>query len=115
MGALKADNYRGCSSWIESTPIDLNAQDPGIRQQDFLQMTEDENGSKWDVLSLSLVLNFVPDPRERGTGILLARISLTPHVSREDVAAGSPVSWHFACAFGLLVRNGWYHLGPDLC
>jgi len=77
VGALKADNYRGCSSWIESTPIDLNAQDPGIRQQDFLQMTEDENGCKWDILSLSLVLNFVPDPRERGTGISLARISLT--------------------------------------
>lgn len=78
MGALKADNYRGCSSWIENTPIDLNASDPGIRQQDFLQMTEDENGSKWDILSLSLVLNFVPDPRERGkhrTGISLAGVS----------------------------------------
>ena len=73
MGALKADNYRGCSSWIENTPIDLNAQDPGIRQQDFLQMTEDENGCKWDVLSLSLVLNFVPDPRERGVRSYLQR------------------------------------------
>ena len=68
VGALKADNYRGCSSWIENTPIDLNAQDPGIRQQDFLQMKGDENACGWDVLSLSLVLNFVPDPRERGTG-----------------------------------------------
>jgi len=68
VGALKPDNYRGCCSWIENTPIDLNAQDPGIRQQDFLQMEEDENACKWDVLSLSLVLNFVPDPRERGTG-----------------------------------------------
>ena len=68
VGALKADNYRGCSSWIENTPIDLNAQDPGIRQQDFLQMRGDENACEWDVLSLSLVLNFVPDPRERGTG-----------------------------------------------
>jgi len=112
VGALKADNYRGCSSWIESTPIDLNAQDPGIRKQDFLQMAEDENDCKWDVLSLSLVLNFVPDPRERGTGILLARTSLILHVFREDVAAGSPVSWHFACTFGPLVRNGWYR--PDL-
>ena len=71
---MKADNYRGCSSWIDNTPIDLNAQDPGIRQQDFLQMKEHENASKWDVLSLSLVLNFVAEPRERGTGILLAGI-----------------------------------------
>ena len=33
-------------------------------------MKEDENACKWDVLSLSLVLNFVPDPKERGTRIL---------------------------------------------
>lgn len=79
VGALKADNYRGCSSWIENTPIDLNVQGPGIRQQDFLQMSEDENTCKWDVLSLSLVLNFVPDPRERGRGILFAGIWFTPH------------------------------------
>ena len=67
VGALKADNYRACSSWIENTPIDLNAQDPGIKQQDFLQMAEGENSCRWDVLSLSLVLNFVSEPRERGT------------------------------------------------
>jgi len=72
VGALKADNYRGCHSWIDNTPIDLNAQDPGIRQQDFLQMSEDENASECDVLSLSLVLNFVPDPRERGRMLRLA-------------------------------------------
>ena len=115
VGALKADNYRGCSSWIESTPIDLNAQDPGIKQQDFLQMTEDENGCKWDVLSLSLVLNFTPDPKERGTGILLAKISLILCIFREDAAAGSPVSGRFEWASRPLVRNGWYHSGPDLC
>ena len=78
IGALKADNYRGCFSWIETTPIDLNAQDPGIRQQDFLQMREDENCCEWDVLSLSLVLNFVPDPKERGMRASLAGISFTP-------------------------------------
>lgn len=71
VGALKADNYQGCSSWIDNTPIDLKAQDPKIRQQDFLQMKEDENACRWDVLSLSLVLNFVPDPRERGTKVIL--------------------------------------------
>jgi len=76
VGALKADNYQGCYSWIESMPIDLNAQDPGIGQQDFLQMKEDENACKWDVLSLSLVLNFVPDPRERGRMLRLAHLFL---------------------------------------
>jgi len=92
VGALKADNYRGCSSWIENMPIDLNAQDPGIRQEDFLRMSEDGNTCKWNVLSLSLVLNFVPDPRERGTGILFTGISCPPHVFREDAAVGSLVS-----------------------
>lgn len=72
VGALKADNYRGCHSWIENTPIDLNSKDPGVKQQDFLEMSEDGNAYKWDVLSLSLVLNFVPDPKERGRMLGLA-------------------------------------------
>ncbi|KAF9646839.1 nucleolus protein [Thelephora ganbajun] len=76
VGALEADNYRGCFSWIENTPIDLNAQDPSIRQQDFRRMSEGENTCKWDVLSLSLVLNFVPDPRERGRMLRLAHLFL---------------------------------------
>ena len=92
VGALKADNYQGCRSWIVNTPIDLNAQAPGIKQQDFLQMSEDESACKWDVLSLSLVLNFVPDPRERGREIFLVEISLTLYDSREDASAGSLVS-----------------------
>ena len=40
-------------------------------------MSEDGNACKWDVLSLSLVLNFVPDSKERGTEIFLPRISFT--------------------------------------
>lgn len=92
VGALKSDNYRGCHSWIDNTPIDLNPQDPSIRQQDFLQMSEDENRSKWDALSLSLVLNFVPDPRERGKEIFLLAISSTSHDFREDATVGSLVS-----------------------
>ena len=115
VGALKADNYRGCSSWIDNTPIDLNAQDPGIRQQDFLQMKENENACKWDILSLSLVLNFVPDPRERGAIILLAGVSFTPHIFREDVTVGSLISRRFTYAFGSLVRDGRCRSGLALC
>lgn len=106
VGALKADNYRGCQSWIDNTPIDLNAQHPDIRQQDFLQMPEDENVSKWDVLSISLVLNFLPDPSERGKEIFLAGILFTPHDFREDAAVGPLVSWPPAYPFGPLVRDG---------
>jgi 25S rRNA (adenine2142-N1)-methyltransferase len=29
-------------------------------------MDEDKNREMWDVISLSLVLNFVPEPKDRG-------------------------------------------------
>ncbi|KAG7092191.1 hypothetical protein E1B28_008559 [Marasmius oreades] len=66
VGALKPDNYHSCSSWIETAPIDLNSRHPSILEQDFLLMDEIENAGKWDILSLSLVLNFVPDVFDRG-------------------------------------------------
>lgn len=58
-------------------------------------MSEDKNACKWDVLSLSLVLNFVPDPRERGMyhcGVFVQKYMFTPHDFREDAPAGSFVS-----------------------
>ncbi|EPQ58248.1 hypothetical protein GLOTRDRAFT_114713 [Gloeophyllum trabeum ATCC 11539] len=78
VGALKPDNYASCSSWIEVTPIDLHSQHPSIREQDFLQMDEVEHAEKWDLISLSLVLNFVPDAHDRGRMLRLARTMLRP-------------------------------------
>jgi 25S rRNA (adenine2142-N1)-methyltransferase len=47
--------------------IDLNSQGPGILQQDFLQRQLPVNESElFDIISLSLVLNFVPTPQDRG-------------------------------------------------
>ncbi|KZT44093.1 hypothetical protein SISSUDRAFT_1013156 [Sistotremastrum suecicum HHB10207 ss-3] len=66
VGALLPDNYRSCASWIDVTPIDLHSRHPAILEQDFLQMDDASNMEKWDILSLSLVLNFVPDAHERG-------------------------------------------------
>lgn len=66
VGALKPDNYASCSSWIDVLPIDLRSQYPGIREQDFLMMDQVANAGKWDIISLSLVVNFVPDPKDRG-------------------------------------------------
>ena len=66
MGALLPDNYASCSSWIDNTPIDLRSRHPSIREQDFLLMDEDEHREKWDAISLSLVVNFVPEARDRG-------------------------------------------------
>lgn len=66
VGALTPNNYRSCSSWLECTSIDLHSRHPSIQEQDFLLLDEDENHEQWDVISLSLVLNFVPRPKERG-------------------------------------------------
>jgi len=47
--------------------MDLRSRHPSILEQDFLLMDEDEHRAKWDVVSLSLVVNFVPEPKDRGT------------------------------------------------
>lgn len=47
-------------------PIDLHSRHPGITEQDFLLLDQKENHQKWDAISLSLVLNFVPVPSDRG-------------------------------------------------
>ncbi|KAG6832723.1 hypothetical protein H0H92_012295 [Tricholoma furcatifolium] len=77
IGALKPDNYSACTSWIDSTPMDLRSRHPSIIEQDFLQIDVEEHRQKWDIISLSLVLNFVPEPRDRGRMLLLAHDILT--------------------------------------
>ncbi|KAG8865316.1 hypothetical protein FRB96_000206 [Tulasnella sp. 330] len=67
VGALEPDNYGSCSSWIDSHPIDLRSRHPGIRKQDFMLLDKAVNCAKWDIISLSLVLNFVGDAHDRGT------------------------------------------------
>lgn len=82
VGALKPDNYDSCSAWIDVHPIDLRSRDSRIMEKDFLDIDLDAqwegtevgkekvkgvvNREGWDVVSLSLVVNFVPDVRDRG-------------------------------------------------
>ena len=67
MGAVKHDNYHSCASWIDVTPIDLHSRHPSILEQDFLRMDQGHHREAWDIISVSLVLNFVPDGKDRGT------------------------------------------------
>lgn len=68
VGALRTDNACSRSGLFEVTRIDLRAQTPGIAQQDFnerpLPQAEQD---KFDVISLSLVLNYIPDMSGRGS------------------------------------------------
>lgn len=61
VGAL-AHNY-SIVKWIKATPIDLRPRLPGILKADFLTYKPNR---QFDILCLSLVLNFVGDPLDRG-------------------------------------------------
>lgn len=67
IGALRPDNLAARQAWISNTPIDLNSRHPEIEAQDFLtrpRACSDED--RFDLISCSLVLNFVPSPNDRG-------------------------------------------------
>ncbi|KAG5645875.1 hypothetical protein DXG03_005022 [Asterophora parasitica] len=78
VGALKPDNYRSCSSWVDTTPMDLRSRHPSILEQDFFRLQSEEHREKWDLISLSLVLNFVPEAKDRGHMLRLAHEFLSP-------------------------------------
>ena len=68
VGALSAANACSRSRLFNVTRIDLNSQDDKqILQQDFMQRPlPDSDQERFDIISLSLVLNFLPDNASRG-------------------------------------------------
>ncbi|KAL2823968.1 putative methyltransferase-domain-containing protein [Aspergillus cavernicola] len=67
VGALSTRNACSQNEHLNVTRIDLNSQGPGILKQDFMERplpSDDEN--RFHLISLSLVLNYVPDPLSRG-------------------------------------------------
>lgn len=66
VGALSTDTAASRSGLFDITRIDLNSQEDGIMQQDFMERPlatgEDE---RFDIVCLSLVVNYVPDARVR--------------------------------------------------
>jgi len=66
VGAVRPDNYHNCASWMDVMAIDLHSRHPSILEQDFLLMDQNQHREAWDIISLSLVLNFVPDGTDRG-------------------------------------------------
>jgi 25S rRNA (adenine2142-N1)-methyltransferase len=67
VGALSTQNACSKSGHFDIERIDLNSQEEGILQQDFMERPLPGNESeRFDIISLSLVLNYVPEPKERG-------------------------------------------------
>lgn len=62
-------------SWIDATHIDLHPRHPGILQQDLFTFEPD---SGFDVVCMSLVINFVGCPRRRYQMLVKARDLLRP-------------------------------------
>lgn len=58
--------------------MDLHSRHPQIIEQDFLTLDLAANKEKWDAISLSLVVNFVPTTDDRGRMLELARQCLAP-------------------------------------
>ncbi|KAK4218150.1 putative methyltransferase-domain-containing protein [Rhypophila decipiens] len=67
VGALSTENACSKSGQFDIVRIDLNSQGEGILQQDFMERPLPvDDSERFDIISLSLVLNFVPDPKGRG-------------------------------------------------
>ncbi|KAF3769908.1 hypothetical protein M406DRAFT_248871 [Cryphonectria parasitica EP155] len=71
IGALSTTNACSRSGYFDIERIDLNSQGEGILQQDFMERPlPKDDAERFDILSLSLVLNFVPEPKGRGDMLL---------------------------------------------
>ncbi|KAG9239414.1 putative methyltransferase-domain-containing protein [Amylocarpus encephaloides] len=71
VGALSITNACSRSRLFEIERIDLNSQAEGIKQQDFMQRPLPTSQKEcFDIMSLSLVLNYVPDAVGKGAMLL---------------------------------------------
>lgn len=71
VGALSTSNACSKSRLFDMERIDLNSQEAGIKEQDFMErsLPVDEK-DQFDIISLSLVLNYVPDAVGKGNMLL---------------------------------------------
>ena len=95
VGALKTDNACSRSGLFEMKRIDLHSQHPHIEEQDFMQMqvpkSENPGEQGYDFVSLSLVLNFVGDPTQRGDMLKRVGSFLRPYTGgRDELAECAP-------------------------
>lgn len=61
-------------SFMDVTCIDLNSQSPLVKKLDFFDLKD----QKYDIVCLSLVINFISDPVRRGQMIIKTREHLNP-------------------------------------
>lgn len=102
VGALSTTNACSRSGLFDIQRIDLNSQGEGILQQDFMDRPLPRDDSeRFDVISLSLVLNFVPEPKARGD-MLLRTISFLHRPARLRHGTKADLKPHFPSLFLVL-------------
>lgn len=101
VGSLSTRNACSTSGIFAMKHIDLNSQEPGITKQDFMERPLPKDDSEvFDIISLSLVLNFVPEAEGRGQMLLRTLSFLRP---ASDPPTGSDEL--FPCLFVVLPRS----------
>jgi len=112
VGALRSDNACSRSPVFDVERIDLNSQHPDIKEQDFMDRpipkSADRNYEGFDIVSLSLVVNFVGNPVERGD--MLRRVEAFLRPSIDDLPEQFPAL--FLVLPAACVTNSRY-LGED--
>lgn len=104
VGALSTRNACSISGLFDMVHIDLNSQEPGIRQQDFMERPLPESEEdKFDIISLSLVVNFVPDAATRG--LMLERTLSFLDDGSEDLSSTEGTGSTFPSLFLVLPRS----------
>ncbi|KAJ3186809.1 hypothetical protein HK101_009578 [Irineochytrium annulatum] len=76
VGAVNGETYEGggLDTWLTVTSIDLNPQHPNVQRQDFFERPKPRNETdRFEVVCLSLVVNFVGEPDRRGQMLRHAR------------------------------------------
>jgi 25S rRNA (adenine2142-N1)-methyltransferase len=72
VGAISGDVYTKFS-FLKVTSIDLNSQSPQVKKMDFFDLPIPEPKDKYNIVCLSLVINFVADPSRRGLMLSIVR------------------------------------------
>ncbi|KAI1908225.1 25S rRNA (adenine2142-N1)-methyltransferase [Ophidiomyces ophidiicola] len=99
IGALSTKNACSNVPSISVTRIDLHSQEPGISQQDFMDRPlPASDNDKFHIISLSLVLNYVPDPVARGDMLRRTVKFLVP----TSLASKAPTNDLMPCLFLVL-------------
>lgn len=115
VGALSTTNECSQSGVFDIKRIDLNSQGDGILQQDFMKRPLPSGDSeRFDIISLSLVLNFVPDASGRGNMLLRTLDFLKERVAYRSTGTQQLLPGLFLVLPAPCVTNSRYMDGKHL-